>query len=43
VDKIMMIIGSIGAIANGVILPLVLIIFSNMIDGFVYNDPCKTV
>ena len=37
----MMIIGTISALANGVILPLVLVVFSNIINGFVFtNQDC---
>jgi hypothetical protein len=33
----MMLIGTLAAIANGVIVPLMLIVFANIIDSFVFD------
>ncbi|XP_073139316.1 ABC transporter B family member 4-like [Henckelia pumila] len=42
-DKILMIAGSIGAIGNGLCLPLMTILFGELIDSFGQNTPTDTV
>ncbi|KZV40214.1 hypothetical protein F511_27600 [Dorcoceras hygrometricum] len=42
-DKILMITGSIGAIGNGLCLPLMTVLFGELIDSFGQNTPTNTV
>nr|QNH67928.1 ATP-binding cassette transporter subfamily B member 1 X2 [Brachionus plicatilis] len=42
IDLLFMLIGTIGAVANGVILPYMMLVFSNIIDGFTdYGKVCN--
>jgi len=44
VDKLLMLIGSFGAILNGSSIPLIILVWSNVVDSFSsYNTNCKFV